>query len=44
MSRRIYEQLDNGFIKLYPQNENIIYKEHLNLRFLLKYLGTFFPA
>ena len=36
MSRRIYEQLDNGFIKLYPQNENIIYKEHLNLRFLLK--------
>ena len=39
MSRRIYEQLDNGFIKLYPQNENIIYKEHLNLRFLLKISG-----
>ena len=39
MSRRIYEQLDNGFIKLYPQNENIIYKEYTNLRFLLKISG-----
>ena len=39
MSRRIYEQLDNGFIKLYPQNENIIYKEHTNLEFLLKISG-----
>ena len=39
MSRRIYEQLENGFIKLYPQNENIIYKEHNNLKFLLKISG-----
>ena len=39
MIRRIYEQLDNGFIKLYPQNENIIYKEYTNLRFLLKISG-----
>ena len=39
MSRRIYEQLENGFIKLYPQNDNIIYKEYANLKFLLKISG-----
>ena len=39
MSRRIYEQLENGFIKLYPQNENVVYKEHNNLKFLLKISG-----
>ena len=39
MSRRIYEQLENGFIKLYPQSENIIYKEYANLKFLLKISG-----
>ena len=39
MSRRIYEQLENGFIKLYPQNENVVYKEHTNLKFLLKISG-----
>ena len=39
MSRRIYEQLENGFIKLYPQNDNIIYKEYTNLKFLLKISG-----
>ena len=39
MSRRIYEQLENGFIKLYPQSEDITYKEYSNLKFLLKISG-----
>ena len=39
MSSRIYEQLENGFIKLYPQNENIIYKDSYNLKVLLKISG-----
>jgi len=39
MSRRIFEQLENGFIKLYPQSENIVYKEYNNLNFLLKISG-----
>lgn len=39
MSKRIYEQLENGFIKLYPQSENIVYKEHAEMKFLLKISG-----
>lgn len=39
MSKRIYEQLENGFIKLYPQSEDIVYKEHAEMKFLLKISG-----